>query len=198
MRRQQQPRRRSARPSFAASAKIRTAHINIPMVQRGSRATSAATPSAAGGAQRTAGGRGGRGRDKSQGSGKGKRANGKGQDRSGSPTHDKDGKQKACKFWAMGKCERENCGYSHVPADKGKKAGNPASGQASGARQDGAAGGRKRSTSRQSKTPCRNFAAGNCTYGDKCIFVHEDAANGRPAAKAAAEAAAKVAAKTAS
>ena len=100
--------------------------------------------------------------------------------------HDKDGKQKACKFWAMGKCERENCGYSHVPADKGKKAG-----QAAGPSKEG---GRKRSTSRQSKTPCRNFAARNCTYGDKCIFAHGNAAGGRPAAKAAAKAVAKAAA----
>jgi len=167
-----------------------------PDGKRGSRAPSAATPPTTGGPPRAAGRREGRGRDRSQGRGNGK-GNGKGQDRSGSPTHDKDGKQKACKFWAMGKCERENCGYSHVPADKGKKANTP-TGQASDARKGGGAEGRKRSTSRQSKTPCRNFAAGNCTYGDKCIFVHDGAAGVRPAAKGAAKAAAKAAAKTAS
>jgi len=63
-----------------------------PDGRKGSRATSAATPPATGGAQRTAGGRGGRGRDKSQGRGNGNKADGKGQDRSGSPTHDQDGK----------------------------------------------------------------------------------------------------------
>jgi len=42
-----------------------------PDGKKGSRATSAATPSATGGAQRTAGGRGGRRREMSQGSGRG-------------------------------------------------------------------------------------------------------------------------------
>jgi hypothetical protein len=40
---------------------------------------------------------------------------------------------------------------------------------------------------------CRNFAAGKCTYGEKCIFAHGDASGGIPAAKAAAKAVAKAA-----
>ena len=152
--------------------------IQTSQNKKGSRASSVATPPSAGGPQRTADGRRNDGRDKSQGRGK---SNGKGRDRSTSPTHDKHDKQKACKFWAMGKRERENCGYKHVPADEGKKAGQAADAQ----KEDK----RKRSSSRQSKTPCRNFAAGKCTYGDKCIFVHVEAASGKPAAKAAAKAA---------
>ena len=72
-----------------------------PDGKKGSRAPSAATPSATGGAQSTAGRRERRDRDPSRGRGKGNKADGKGRDRSASPTHDKDGKQKACKFWAM-------------------------------------------------------------------------------------------------
>jgi hypothetical protein len=156
--------------------------LKHPKNKKGSRAPSAAAPPTVGGAQRTADTIGRGGRDRSQSRGKG---SGKGRDRSTSPTHDKDGKQKACKFWALGKCERENCGYSHIPADRGKKAG-----RANDAQKDKE---RKRSSSRQSKTMCRNFAAGKCTYGDKCIFVHGDGASGRLAAKAIAKAVAKAA-----
>ena len=154
-----------------------------PKNGKGSRAPSAATPPVDGGAVRTAERKQGSGRDKSRDRSKGR---GKGDDKTVSPTHDKDGKQRPCKFWALGKCERENCGYSHAPADKGKKAGQTT--------QPSKEGGRKRSTSRQSKTPCRNFAAGNCTYGDKCIFAHDKSAGAPPSPKSAAKAKAKAAA----
>jgi len=148
-----------------------------PKNDKGSSAPSAAVPTTAGGDRGRS-----QSRDKGKGKGKGK---GQSRDRSTSPTHDKDGKQRPCKFWASGKCERENCGYSHAPADKGKKA--------SGSGSSPKSGDRKRSSSRQSKTLCRNFAAGSCSYGDKCLFAHDHAASSKPAAKAAAKAVAKAA-----
>jgi len=69
--------------------------LKHPKGKKGSRAPSAAVPSATGGAQRTADRRNNAGRDQSRGR---SNSRGAGKDRGTSPTHDKDGKQKTCKF----------------------------------------------------------------------------------------------------
>ena len=107
-----------------------------------------------------------RGRQAEKGKGKGKRA----------LTPPGGGwKRLPCKFFQVGKCgkSQEDCPWPHRDATVEE--------QAEMKKNEDNAKARSQSPGGKINKPCGQWAKGNCTFGDACRFIHDEAAKGKGA-----------------